>query len=181
MQSKRIVFQRCSVACGNRAVKRLWMTEACTVVNLLIVVWCLHAFGPHTTAMAWGHLTANPWLSEVRWKGALFRSPAACSSAEYVCLSPMGTQGLHSLGPSACVCVVIHVYAYLHGGGGLQLQTCLIMTVNRPSVSELAVASCLKLLQVHPSQLSNSKTASFPHFVGSRMEAIDESAVISED
>ena len=28
------------------------MTEACTLVSLLIVVLCLHAFGPHTTTMA---------------------------------------------------------------------------------------------------------------------------------
>lgn len=116
MQSKRIVFHCSSVACGSIAVKRVWMTEACTLVSLLIVVCCLHAFGPHTTAMARGSFTANPWVSAVCWKGALFQGPAAWRSADYVCFSWMGTQGSHSQSLSACVCVVMCVWAHMHWG-----------------------------------------------------------------
>lgn len=118
VQSKRIVFQRSSAACGNRAVKRVWMTEACTLVSLLIVVCCLHAFGPHTTAMAWGSLTASPWVSGACWKGTLFQGPAVWRSADYVCFSWMGTQGSHSPSLSACVCVVMCVSTYVLGQGG---------------------------------------------------------------
>lgn len=116
MQSKRIVFQRSSAACGNRVVKRVWMTEACTLVSLLIVVRCLHAFGPHTTAMAWGSFTANPWVSAFCWKGALSHSPTGVKEL-WVCVLFMdGYTRLASPPPprlSACVCAVMCVYAHM--------------------------------------------------------------------
>lgn len=170
MQSKRIVFQCSSAACGNRAVKRVWMTEACTLVSLLIVVWCLHAFGPRTTTtMAWGSLTANPWVSAVCWKGTLSQGPAVWSSAEYVCFSWMGTQGSHSPRLSACVCVVMCVYAHMLGGGRecYNNNTGLISDIKQSHISgrkqiELAVALHLHLLQVHTSQSTILQGSSSP-------------------
>lgn len=109
MQSKLIVFQHGSVACGNRVVKRLWMTEACTLVSLLIVVWCLHAFGPHTTAMARGSLTAEPWVRAVCWKGALSRGAALS-----MCAFHGWVHKAHI--PPACLLVFVRLCVCTHIG-----------------------------------------------------------------
>lgn len=104
-----------SAACGNRAVKWLWMTEVCTMVSLLIVV-CLHAFGPRTTAMARGTLTAQPWVRAVCWKATLSLGP---SSVELCVLFMAGYPSLQPLllsCLSAFACVVMCVDAHMRGG-----------------------------------------------------------------
>ncbi len=180
MQSKRIVFQHSSVACGNRVVKRVWMTEACTLVSLLIVVCCLHAFGPHTTAMAWGSLTANPWVSAVSWKGALSQGPAVWRSAEYVCFSWMGTQGSHSPRLSACVFVWLCVCCTYAGGeecynNKLGSSVTLNSPIFREESKQNWLLHCIftyyKWMQVHPSHKD----------IKSRVKVIDGSLVISSD
>lgn len=115
MQSKRIVFQCSSAACGNRAVKRAWMTEVCTLVSLLIVVWCLHAFGPRTTTtVARGSLTAKPWVRAVCWKGALSRGSSSAEQRWVRLLFMDGYTRLTFPSPvclCSCGCVCVRTYA----------------------------------------------------------------------
>lgn len=169
------------------------MTEACTLVSLLIVVCCLHAFGPHTTAMARGSLTARaPELVLSVEKVLCFQGPAVCWSAEYVCFSWMGTQGSHPppLPTPVCLCLCGYVCVYAHMCRReevvvvvvvLQQQTGLISDIKQSHISgrkqtELAVAPRLHFLQVHA-----SRTSPLPHKdIESRIEkAIDGSLVIS--
>lgn len=169
------------------------MTEACTLVSLLIVVCCLHAFGPHTTAMARGSLTARaPELVLSVEKVLCFQGPAVCWSAEYVCFSWMGTQGSHPppLPTPVCLCLCGYVCVCTHicaEGRRWWWWWCYnnklgsSVTLNSPIFQEESKQSWLLLRVCTSYKCMRVGTSPLPHKdIESRIEkAIDGSLVIS--
>lgn len=122
------------------------MTEACTLVSLLIVVWCLHAFGPRTNAMARGSLTAETHELVLSVEKVLCLRAQRCGAALSMCAFHGWVHKAHIPPPPTspvclCLCgyVCVRTYVGREGegeGGGYNNKLGSSVTLNSPIFQE---------------------------------------------